>query len=216
MIHKLRTVCPACLICLAVLVFSVFGMDSLAASVDGQSDEEDAAVTYTADSWSNSGMAVPVTAQDSAAAVTDATDSTAGSTLTYETETASHTTGGCDLSDADRIRVECVVMCEAGGEGEKGQMMVAQCILDGMERFGYSVEEYISQYKVMTTSYSNVTDEVRESVSKVFDDGQRVTDKKADLWYNPAITASYWHEAQQYVITVGSHRFFWMLDSSAA
>jgi spore germination cell wall hydrolase CwlJ-like protein len=68
----------------------------------------------------------------------------------------------------------------------------------------------------MSTSYANVTDEVRESVSKVFDDGERVTEEKADLWYNPAITASDWHEAQQYVITVGSHRFFWMLDGSAA
>jgi hypothetical protein len=198
--------------CLAVLAFSLFGLDSRAAALDGQ--EADAAVTYTADSWSNGSKAVAATAQDSTTALVEAADAASGDT--YQTTTVTHKSDGCDLSDSDRAKVECVVMCEAGGEGEKGQMMVAQCILDGMDRFGYTVEEYISKYQVMSTSYANVTDEVRESVSKVFDDGERVTEEKADLWYNPAITASDWHEAQQYVITVGSHRFFWMLDGSAA
>ena len=44
------------------------------------------------------------------------------------------------------------------------------------------------------------------------DDMMRVIEEKADLWYNPAITSSEWHEEQQYVITIGSHRFFWMRD----
>ena len=119
---------------------------------------------------------------------------------------------GYVLSDSERETVERIVMCEAGGEGERGQMMVAQCILEGMLRYGFTIDEYIDTYKVMLTSYSNVTDEVRKSVSRVFDDGSRVTEAKADLWYNPAITPSQWHEEQQYVITIGSHRFFWMLD----
>ena len=89
-------------------------------------------------------------------------------------------------------------------------MMVAQCILDGAIRNDISVVEAIRRYKVASTSHSRVTEEVEESVSRVFDDGERVTEEKADLWYNPALVVSSWHEEQQYVITVGSHRFFWM------
>ena len=118
------------------------------------------------------------------------------------------------LSEHERQIIERIVMCEAGGETERGQMMVAQCILEGMLRYDYSIEEYIQYYKVMLTSYSKVTDQVRKSVSRVFDDGERVTEEKADLWYNPSITSSPWHEAQKYVVTVGGHRFFWMLDES--
>lgn len=89
-------------------------------------------------------------------------------------------------------------------------MMVAQSILDGTLRNDYDVFDTIYKYQIHSTSYSNVTDEVRESVSRVFDDGQRVTEEKTDLWYNPALVESAWHEQQQYVTTVGSHRFFWM------
>ena len=117
---------------------------------------------------------------------------------------------GYVLTDSERIAVECAVMCEAGGEGAEGQMMVAQSILDGSLRNDFNVFETISEYLIHSTSYSNVTDEVRESVSRVFDDGERITEEKTDLWYNPALVESSWHEEQQYIITVGSHRFFWM------
>ena len=89
-------------------------------------------------------------------------------------------------------------------------MMVAQSILDGSLRNGFNVYQTISSYQIHSTSYSNVTDEVRESVSRVFDDGERITEEKTDLWYAPALVESSWHEEQQYIITVGSHRFFWM------
>lgn len=121
-----------------------------------------------------------------------------------------HKDSGYVLTDKERQAVECAVMCEAGGEGERGQMMVAQSILDGSLRNDYDVFETIYAYQIHSTSYSNVTDEVRESVSRVFDDGERITEEKTDLWYNPALVESQWHENQQYVITVGSHRFFWM------
>jgi spore germination cell wall hydrolase CwlJ-like protein len=119
---------------------------------------------------------------------------------------------GYQLTDEERVAVECAVMCEAGGESVKGQMMVAQSILDGTLRHGFTVTETIKKYQIASTSYSRVTDEVKESVSRVFDDGERITAEKTDLWYNPALVVSTWHESQQYVITVGSHRFFWMLD----
>lgn len=119
---------------------------------------------------------------------------------------------GYVLTDSERIAVECAVMCEAGGEGAVGQMMVAQSILDGTLRNDFNVFETIYAYQIHSTSYSNVTDEVRESVARVFDEGERVTEEKTDLWYNPALVESEWHEDQRYIITVGSHRFFWMND----
>ena len=117
-----------------------------------------------------------------------------------------------ELTDDERVAVECAVMCEAGGESVRGQMMVAQCILDGTLRNNYDVFETIEKYQIASTSYSNVTDEVKDSVSRIFDDGERVTEEKADLWYNPALVQSAWHEEQHYVITIGLHRFFWMND----
>lgn len=117
---------------------------------------------------------------------------------------------GYALTEDERILVECAVMCEAGGESLEGQMMVAQSILDGSLRNDYTIAETIYQYTIATTSHAYVTDQVREAVSLVFDDGERITEHKTDLWYNPALTVSLWHEEQEYVITVGSHRFFWM------
>lgn len=114
------------------------------------------------------------------------------------------------LSDREREIVECAVMCEAGGEGKRGEMMVAQSILDGALRNNLDMFEMIRAYGIATTSHSKVSEEVKESVRLVFDEGQRVTMEKTDLWYNPAIVVSLWHEEQQYVTTVGSHRFFWM------
>lgn len=206
MVRKLRIICPLCIICFAMLVFCIFGMDSKAASTNIRDSE--AEVTYTV---SANGMAVPTMAQQTA------------STLAVENETQSvtesdsvppqeHRDSGYELNDTERMMVERIVMCEAGGEGERGQMMVAQCILEGMLRYNYSIDEYIENYKVMITSYSNVTDEVKNSVSRVFDNGERVIEEKVDLWYNPAITPSDWHESQEYVTTIGSHRFFWMID----
>ena len=207
MIRKLRIICPMCIIIFAVLVFCVFGLNSNASSPKAA---DDAAVTYTADAWSESGVAVPAMAQETSAALNaDELDEA-------EEPVEDPATPNYDLTDSERIVVEQIVMCEAGGEGTKGQMMVAQCIKEGMLRYNYSIDEYIDHYQVMLTSYSNVTDEVRESVSRVFDDNERVIDEKADLWYNPAITPSQWHEEQEYVTTIGSHRFFWMRDNSIA
>lgn len=217
MIRKLRVVCPLCIICLTVLVFCVFGMSSNAASTDSQNGESNTAVTYTADSWSASGMAVPAMAQETSQALITERDFETDSDMVGSTRVLpqEHRDSGYTLSDSERMMVERIVMCEAGGEGERGQMMVAQCILEGMLRYSYSIDEYIENYKVMITSYSNVTDEVRNSVSRVFDNGERVTEEKVDLWYNPAITPSDWHEDQEYITTVGSHRFFWMIDEEA-
>lgn len=211
MSHKLRVVCPVSLILLVSLVFCFFGLNTRAAAGD-QDVENNVSVTYTANPWTDNSVAAAATAQETSAPAEGNAVVSAVYQEDYTVPAQPHRDSGKKLSDYERAAIECIVMCEAGGEGEKGQMMVAQCILEGMLRYDFTISEYIDCYKVMSTDYSNVTDEVRNSVSRVFDNGERVTDAKADLWYNPAITSSAWHEEQQYVTTIGSHRFFWMLD----
>ena len=210
MIRRLHILCPVCIICLAVLISCVFALNSNAA-LDGSSGDQAEKVDYSEGTWSANRIAVPAAAQETSAVLTlefpAEEDAEVADSATAESIT---------LTDYEREFIERIVMCEAGGEGTKGQMMVAQCILEGMHRFNYSIDEYVVNYKVHYTSYSNVTDEVKESVSRVFDDGERVINERADLWYNPAITPSEWHEQQQYVTTVGSHRFFWMQGDLAA
>lgn len=212
MSRKLRMACPLCMVLLFVLVFSVLSMNTRAAS--GSRDvEKNTSVTFTAESWTSNGVAAGATALEASASLKE--DEIA-KTENSDSDSQKDSKGsGYTLSDADRIGVECIVMCEAGGEGPKGQMMVAQCILEGLRRYNFTLDEYISYYKVFSTSYSRVTDEVKESVSRVFDDGERVIEQNVDLWYNPALVTSEWHEEQEYVTTVGSHRFFWMIDHDA-
>lgn len=213
MSRKLRMVCPLCMALLFVLVFSVLSMNTKAAS--GSRDvEKNTSVTFTANSWTSNGVAAGATAQEASASLRE--ENTVDETVSGESDSQQiHLGSGYTLTDEDRMGVERIVMCEAGGEGSKGQMMVAQCILTGLRRYDFTLDEYISYYKVMSTSYDKVTDEVRESVSRVFDDGERVIDQDVDLWYNPALVTSEWHEEQEYITTVGSHRFFWMIDHDA-
>ena len=204
MVNRLRVVFPLGILCVALLVFGLAYATGLKADVE---TEQPTAVTFTAQP---DGMAGPAMAQETSAVLT-----TEKETEIIHTDTSpvyDYDDTKFELTDYERETVERIVMCEAGGGGERGQMMVAQCIREGMLRYDFSIDEYIDTYKVMLTSYSNVTDEVRNSVSRVFDKGDRVTEERADLWYNPAITQSKWHEEQKYITTIGSHRFFWMLD----
>ncbi len=213
---KLGVICPLGILAFSILVFCAFGVDTKAVS-----DEDASAVVLEMDAVE--AVSTDLLSQEDSLTVAESLSEAQADSQTIDeafyasssVPTQEYSDSGYVLSDDDRMRIECIVMCEAGGEGEKGQMMVAQCILDGLLRYDYTIDEYIKTYKVMSTSYSNVTDQVRNSVSRVFDNGERVIEAKADLWYNPAITASSWHEEQEYVITVGSHRFFWMIDNNA-
>lgn len=198
MSYKLHISMSIVVLIIAVLVFSFFGMNSMATSDEEAAVEKPAAVTLTV-------------AQRAASDMDEAYfENIAVSQPSQKEEGYYQTSGsGYVLTDAERSAVECAVMGEAGGEGEVGQMMIAQCILDGCLRNEIDPFVMIAKYQVASAYPYQVTDEVRESVSKIFDDGLRVTEEKADLWYNPAIVASEWHEEQQYVTTVGYHRFFW-------
>ena len=209
MSKKLRIAAPLCGL-LAVAVIALFCITGFAAG-----DEETSAQAVTVETMSAQGIEAPTKNLATLAPVQNVTQGERNPE--EEEEDSSPVPTGVspyELTDEERIAVECAVMCEAGGEEVRGQMMVAQCILDGAQRNGISVIDSIDKYQVASTSYSRVTEQVKESVSRVFDDGERVTEEKADLWYNPALVQSSWHEQQHYVITIGLHRFFWMNDDT--
>ena len=205
--HKVHIIFPVGMLCLILCVCCIFSLTTAAS--DSQHEAQAEIVAEPQEEPVEEPVSKPASEPSEAMAYTNAD---------FKTYTVPHQEprdSGYTLTDEERIAVECAVMCEAGGEGEMGQMMVAQSILDGVLRNDFDVFESIEYYSIMTTSHSNVTDQVINSVSRVFDLGERVVEEKADLWYNPHITPSQWHEEQEYVITVGSHRFFWMLDEEA-
>lgn len=207
--YKFRIAIPFCFIFVVALIAGYFSLTTWAGT-EGASAAEPVSVAVETVAAEN--LNAPAKVMETVAPQETVNESDFNPESALEEDDSVVVTGdsGYILDDSERIAVECAVMCEAGGEGIEGQMMVAQSILDGSLRNGFNVYQTISCYEIHSTSYSKVTDEVREAVSRVFDDGERITEEKADLWYAPALVESPWHEEQQYIITVGGHRFFWM------
>lgn len=111
------------------------------------------------------------------------------------------------LSASERDVVERVVMAESGGESYEGQMLVAQCILNGAEKQGVQPSEAVEIYQY-AGARPKPTQSVKDAVAAVFDRGETVVDEPVLYFYNPAIVESEWHESQIFVIEVGGHRFF--------
>ena len=121
-----------------------------------------------------------------------------------------------NLTETDRKTIQYIVAGEAKGEPIEGKMAVAQCILNGMVKSGWSAErvriEY--QYSGWDDELENVNPEawaeVVEAVSRVFDDGELISDKPILYFYAPDITSSSWHESLNHAVTIGGHRFFYL------
>lgn len=111
------------------------------------------------------------------------------------------------LTEWERDLVERVVMAEAGGEPYKGQLAVAQCILNACMMDGLRPAEAIRAYQY-TTARPEPTESVKKAVAAVFDDGVTVFDSVVVYFYAPGLCRSDWHETQEYVTTIGCHRFF--------
>ena len=122
-------------------------------------------------------------------------------------ETVLQSTARYALTAAERDTVERVVMAEAGADPFEGQIAVAQCILNACERENMRPDEIVIEYQY-TDKRPDPTDEVKAAVSAVFDDGETVTDAEILYFYAPELCESEWHESQEYVMTVGGHRFF--------
>ena len=121
-----------------------------------------------------------------------------------------------NLTEADRKTIQYIVAGEAKGEPMEGKMAVAQCILHGMVKSGWSAErvriEY--QYSGWDEELENVNPEawaeVVEAVSRVFDDGELISDKPILYFYAPDIISSSWHESLNHAVTIEGHKFFYL------
>ena len=121
-----------------------------------------------------------------------------------------------NLTETDRKTIQYIVAGEAKGEPMEGKMAVAQCILHGMVKSDWSAErvriEY--QYSGWDDELENVNPEawaeVVEAVSRVFDDGELISDKPILYFYAPDITSSSWHESLNHAVTIEGHKFFYL------
>ena len=111
------------------------------------------------------------------------------------------------LTEAERNLIERVVMAESGGESYKGQMLVAQCILNACEIDGIRPAKVIKKY-VYAKARPEPSDSVKRAVSAVFDKGETVTDEPIVYFYAPKIVKSEFHESQRFVLAEGNHKFF--------
>ena len=128
-------------------------------------------------------------------------------TTTTITKPVINTNGTFQLTEEERRIVECMVMGESGGEIYKGQVLVAQCILNAClkERRQPSDIRRIYQYAGW---HSNPSESVKKAVSAVFDQGYKVTTEPILYFYAPNLCNGAWHETQRFIIEVGAHRFF--------
>lgn len=125
------------------------------------------------------------------------------------------------LSDYERWLVESIVSGESGIEPYWGKVAVASCILNAclledkrpeeiQTMYGYAgwkpIEEFESE---CMEAYGNtdLSDEVRDAVSQVFDDGEILNNEI--LWfYAPKYSSGSWHRTQKFVIEISNHRFY--------
>ena len=126
------------------------------------------------------------------------------------------------LTEEDRKYITLVVLAEARGESVIGQMAVAQCILDGAiyyntdpvslcEKLGYAAPWDGSG--VDEDRYASLYNIASGAVARVFDEGSRAIYSRVIFFYAPEICESEWHESQNYVATIGNHRFFDIKES---
>ena len=112
-----------------------------------------------------------------------------------------------ELTDEERDLIERVVMGESGGEEYIGQQAVAQCILNACELTGDRPAAIIEGLRY-TTHRPEPSQSVKDAVSSVFDAGEKVIKETVVYFYAPDLVYSGWHETQQYVCTIGCHKFF--------
>lgn len=111
------------------------------------------------------------------------------------------------LSDEERYITECVVMGEAGAEPYEGQVLVAQCILNGCLKEDVQPSELRKMYKYSGFK-KNATESVKKAVRAVFDDGFKITDEPILYFYAHKLCKSKWHESQCFVLELDNQRFF--------
>ena len=125
------------------------------------------------------------------------------------------------LTDYERCLVESIVAGESGIEPYWGKVGVASCILNAclledkrpeeiQTMYGYAGWKPIEKFEsecLAAYGNTNLSDEVREAVSQVFDRGEVLSTEI--LWfYAPKYSNGSFHQTQKFVIEIGGHRFF--------
>lgn len=127
-----------------------------------------------------------------------------------------------ELSEADRKYITLVVLAEARGESVIGQMAIAQCILDGAIYYNTDPVSLCKKLGYAAPWDGSGADEARYAslysiasgaVARVFDDGARAIYSRVIFFYAPKRCESKWHESQNYVATIGNHKFFDIKES---
>lgn len=111
------------------------------------------------------------------------------------------------LSESERRVVECMVQGEAGGESYKGKQLVALCILNGCIESNMQPSQVRKQYQYSGWK-TNVSEETKQAVRAVFDNGEKVVQEPILWFYAPKYCKGKFHETQTHVITEGNHKFF--------
>ena len=121
-----------------------------------------------------------------------------------------------NLTKAERKTIQYIVAGEAKGEPMEGKMAVAQCILYGMVKSRWTAEKVRIEYQYsgwdneLENTNPEAWGEVVEAVSRVFDDGELISDKPILYFYAPDITSSSWHESLNHAVTIEGHKFFYL------
>ena len=121
-----------------------------------------------------------------------------------------------NLTEAERKTIQYIVAGEAKGEPMEGKMAVAQCILHGMVKSNWSAERVRIEYQYsgwddeLKNSNPDCWAEVCEAVSRVFDDGENVTENPILFFYAPKRIAGKWHKTLPHDQVIGNHSFHYL------
>lgn len=121
-----------------------------------------------------------------------------------------------NLTEAERQTIQYIVAGEAKGEFMEGKMAVAQCILNGMVKSNWSAERVRIEYQYsgwddeLEKSNPEAWAEVVEAVSRVFDDGELISDKPILYFYAPKHSDGKWHKTLEFAFEISGHRFFYL------
>ena len=127
-----------------------------------------------------------------------------------------------NLTEDDRWFIESVVAGECANEPYEGKLAVAQCYFDAMIKDGLTAREVKKVYQYagwnpdLDKQDRKMYNEVMDAVHDIFDMGQFVTEKPILYFYAPAVVYSGFHESQNYAMTIGGHKFFYVDEDENA
>lgn len=126
------------------------------------------------------------------------------------------------ITEDDRYVIECIVAGEAKGEPTEGKMAVAQCLLNAMAKDDLSASGVRKKYQYsgwddeLQNSNPDCWAEVCDAVSRVFDDGESVSENPILYFYAPKVINSKWHRSLPHDQNIGGHSFHYLNEDANA